>query len=243
MSKKILNGLLLGESGGSVLYGTGSPEGVQTANPGSVYLDANGKWWGKATGTGNTGWITTSPLPMGYPPKSGNYLNPANMIATAATTIATGNMSACPVDVGPMTQAFNQIALVTGTAQSGGSTTMRLGIYADDGSGGHPGALVLDAGVVTALSPATSIVGITISQSLQPGRYWLVAKYVVATTPTTAATIQQISTAIIIWGPTITNSAYKGLLVTGQTAGALAGTAPSMTPSSGSIITMGLKAA
>lgn len=40
------------------LSGTGSPEGVETANPGSTYLDAsNGFFYVKQTGVGNTGWL------------------------------------------------------------------------------------------------------------------------------------------------------------------------------------------
>lgn len=37
---------------------TGTPEGVVTANPGAVRLDTNGVLWLKATGAGNTGWVT-----------------------------------------------------------------------------------------------------------------------------------------------------------------------------------------
>jgi len=39
------------------LFGSGSPEAVVTASPGSSYVDsATGGKWTKATGTGNTGW-------------------------------------------------------------------------------------------------------------------------------------------------------------------------------------------
>lgn len=38
--------------------GTGSPEGVVTANPGCTYLDtSNDFYWVKRTGSGNTGWL------------------------------------------------------------------------------------------------------------------------------------------------------------------------------------------
>ena len=41
--------------------GTGSPEGVLTANPGKLYMDDSGGagtiLYAKKTGTGNTGWI------------------------------------------------------------------------------------------------------------------------------------------------------------------------------------------
>ncbi len=47
-----------GGTGGGGLAGTGSPEGVVTANPGATYLDtSNGFFYVKATGTGNTGWL------------------------------------------------------------------------------------------------------------------------------------------------------------------------------------------
>jgi hypothetical protein len=45
-----------GGTGGG-LSGTGSPEGVTTANPGATYFDtASASLWAKQTGTGNTGW-------------------------------------------------------------------------------------------------------------------------------------------------------------------------------------------
>lgn len=45
-------------AGGGGLVGTGSPEGVVTANPGQTYLDTTGDtFWVKKTGTGNTGWL------------------------------------------------------------------------------------------------------------------------------------------------------------------------------------------
>lgn len=47
-----------GAAGGAALYvGTGSPEGVVTANPGSFYVDSlTGDKYAKRTGVGNTGW-------------------------------------------------------------------------------------------------------------------------------------------------------------------------------------------
>lgn len=47
-----------GGTGSAGLYGTGSPEGVKTADPGTTYLDTDtGDFWVKKTGTGNTGWL------------------------------------------------------------------------------------------------------------------------------------------------------------------------------------------
>ncbi len=45
----------------SIKRGTGSPEGVVTSNPGSIYLNSSGgPPYYKNTGTGNTGWVLMS---------------------------------------------------------------------------------------------------------------------------------------------------------------------------------------
>lgn len=54
--------VLAGGSGtATVQAGTGSPEGVKTATPGSMYTDTDGgagsTLWIKESGTGNTGWV------------------------------------------------------------------------------------------------------------------------------------------------------------------------------------------
>lgn len=49
------------------IAGTGNPEGVITANPGSRYINySNGSVWSKSTGTGNTGWLPVSEALSGY---------------------------------------------------------------------------------------------------------------------------------------------------------------------------------
>lgn len=47
-----------GGGGGSGFSGASSPEGAQTADPGSTYVQTTngGRLWYKITGTGNTGW-------------------------------------------------------------------------------------------------------------------------------------------------------------------------------------------
>lgn len=58
--------LVLRDSGSSVTElsikrGAGSPEGVVTSNPGSIYLNSSGgPPYYKNTGTGNTGWVLIS---------------------------------------------------------------------------------------------------------------------------------------------------------------------------------------
>lgn len=60
-------------SGASHLSGTGSPEGVVTAAPGSTWLQTDATtdvkgWirWVKATGTGNTGWVAGAEADTGW---------------------------------------------------------------------------------------------------------------------------------------------------------------------------------
>lgn len=55
----ILQGASTGSGPGTGTFsGTGSPEGVVTASPGSTYLQTeSGSFWMKQTGTGNTGWL------------------------------------------------------------------------------------------------------------------------------------------------------------------------------------------
>ena len=48
-----------GTLGVIVSTGSGSPEGIITANPGSMFLSNNGNVYRKNSGTGNTGWVTT----------------------------------------------------------------------------------------------------------------------------------------------------------------------------------------
>lgn len=66
---KILNALNAssggggGGTGGAGIVGTGSPEGVVTAEPGTLYLDdttpGSVHTWVKVSGSGNTGWEQT----------------------------------------------------------------------------------------------------------------------------------------------------------------------------------------
>lgn len=45
-------------SSSTPLYGSGSPEGVKIARPGTTYWDTVGQSdWRKNTGIGNTGWV------------------------------------------------------------------------------------------------------------------------------------------------------------------------------------------
>lgn len=68
------------------------------------------------------------------------------------------------------TATFDRIAIRTGTSFSG-SGIVRMGIY-NAGTAGKPTTVVLDAGTV-AVTAASTVYAITISQSLNTGWYYL----------------------------------------------------------------------
>ena len=94
-----------------------------------------------------------------------------------------------------------------------GSSTFRLGVYADDGTG-QPGALVLDAGTVDT-STVASFQAITISIALSAGLYWVggVAQGGNPTMRAQAGMLQLFSYADPTSSPTIT--CYSRTSVTG----------------------------
>lgn len=56
LNRIMVNGSIGG--GGAVLYGSGSPEGVETADVGALYIDTDTySFYFKQTGSGNTGWV------------------------------------------------------------------------------------------------------------------------------------------------------------------------------------------
>jgi hypothetical protein len=100
-------------SGASHLSGTGSPEGVVTATPGSTWLQTDATtdvkgWirWVKATGTGNTGWVAGAEADTG--------LRDVSALIPAAHLALNPNAKMTLRRVGP---------LVTATYYSGTSPT------------------------------------------------------------------------------------------------------------------------
>lgn len=69
------------------------------------------------------------------------------------------------------TTSFDRIGAQV-TVAGAAATVVRLGIYADDGSG-MPGSLILDAGTIA--GDAVASAEVTISTTLSPGLYWLAA--------------------------------------------------------------------
>jgi hypothetical protein len=78
----------------------------------------------------------------------------------------------------PVQTTFDRIAIHVVNGQT--SSVVRLGIYSHNATLDYPGALVLDAGTVSATSGGFR--SITISETLSPGIYWLAAVHQEGTT-------------------------------------------------------------
>ena len=166
----------------------------------------------------------------GIPSRSGMYYLTTPHTATS-TNGAMGNGTGrfSPWTVRRTMQLVRIGAEVTAAGEAG--SVVRLGIYADDGTG-YPGALVLDAGTIAGTS--ATVQEITIAQVLTPGLYWIGG--VVQNAPTTQPTLRSIAmdlTGLVpLTGgttPTVNHPAGVGFVGFGMT-GALPSTWPTATP-------------
>lgn len=104
----------------------------------------------------------------GQYPRTGQYISVASTVNPSTAALANSTMRANYIDLAAAGTADRIGAEVT-TLQAGGLA--RLGIYATSLTTGLPSTLILDAGTIDC-----STIGfkeITISQALNPGRYWL----------------------------------------------------------------------
>ena len=120
-------------------------------------------------------------------------------------------------------------AEVTAAGEAG--SVVRLGIYADDGTG-YPGALVLDAGTIA--GDSATVQEITIAQVLTPGLYWIGG--VVQNAPATRPSLRCISMDLtglvpltVGTKPIVNHPAGVGFVGFGMT-GALPAVWPTVTP-------------
>ncbi|HEX8693389.1 MAG TPA: hypothetical protein VF746_13275 [Longimicrobium sp.] len=88
----------------------------------------------------------------------------------SSANVSANTLRAAPFYV-PVRTAFDRIACEVATFAA--SSVVRLGVYADGGDG-KPGALLFEAGTVD--STSNGVKAITISQTLDPGVYWLAAQ-------------------------------------------------------------------
>lgn len=124
-----------------------------------------GQYLTKQTNTDMDFQWTTLNLPNAFPtPGSTYYMSNRNFTAHDAvgtSTTISGALWFVPVYFGTAV-TLDRLAIEVTTAVA--ATTVRLGIYDDDGTGGQPGTLILDAGTVS--SATTGVKEATISQSV-----------------------------------------------------------------------------
>lgn len=89
--------------------------------------------------------------------------------AYVTTTINSGNLRAVPLVISSSVSIVG-IGTEIATVTAGG--VVRVGIYTDSVSGAYPGALILDAGTVSA-GAAAAVESVISSLALTPGVYWL----------------------------------------------------------------------
>ena len=115
------------------------------------------------------------------PWQTGRYYFTPNGITGTSVVLANGTLRAIPFWV-PNAVTISRIGGEC-TLAGDAASVLRLGIYADDGTG-RPGALVIDAGTISGFS--ATVQEITISQALTPGIYYAagVVQGVTVTQPT-----------------------------------------------------------
>lgn len=127
-----------------------------------------GQVWAK-TSSGDYDALWTDPKWAGGDSyRSGYYAHGIYVSSTSGTQGLTQDRLFARPFLVVARRAFDRIG-VNITVAAGASGVLRMGIYAD--GGGVPGALIVDAGTVSAT--ATGTVEITIAQTLDPGLYWL----------------------------------------------------------------------
>lgn len=99
--------------------------------------------------------------------RTGEYIETLLGTTAAANALTANKLYAVPFVVA-RAMTFDRIAVQVTTLAAGSS--IRLGIY-NDGTNLYPGALLLDAGEVSAAT--TGVKAITINQALTKGLYWL----------------------------------------------------------------------
>lgn len=168
-----------------------------TATPGrylvsAKQLDGTELWGGKVDCFRGDGVVTISPLPTQAQVASdasrtiGRFVSGYYYLAgygpsstTGAATVNT--LTAFPFVV-PNACSITKIGSeVTGAGGSG--SVVRIGLYADDGTG-YPGALVVDAGTIDGTSATVQDITLGSSVELTAGVYWSATVAQVGTAPT-----------------------------------------------------------
>jgi hypothetical protein len=125
---------------------------------------------------------------------SGTYYR--SLSSVGASTPTNQRVYYAPIFISSTT-SFDRLSLITNSTFVG-TASVRLGIFND--TDGQPSTVVLDAGTVS-VTAASTVYEITISQSLNPGIYWLA--FCQQTAPTTANYIGSGSANTSLFSPII----------------------------------------
>ncbi len=142
-------------------------------------------------------------ITAGFRPASGGYQQPSTMGGVTSGAITAGVMYSVPIDV-MRTATYDALAVNVTTAESGGSTSCLMGLYADDVVASRPrigGTYQIIAGTAAAFtSTGTRAFVFGSAITLDPGRYWASLIYRVSTAPTTSPAFSLISAGTSMWG-------------------------------------------
>jgi hypothetical protein len=216
------------QAGNDVYTGTGSPEGVVTADIGTVFLRQDGAagtcMYIKETGTGATGWKTTTTATGAAPD-----IDAAGLTAYRSSLpryALTGNLSALTTQVMLSTGIYlragdvvTSLTFVSATTAASVPTNWWYALYSNAAT---PALLSQSADQLTAAWTANTPITLALGapQTITTAGIYYASIMVKATTPPTLA------------GVAVGNAAFTGALVTSQrvvsvTSGsALTGTAP-----------------
>lgn len=124
--------------------------------------------WGTPSSAGGASGTPTTPWFAG----ANTYITPGSAGSTALTTYvaAANQITFVPISV-PWSRALTSIGINVPTGGNIAGSQARLAIYNISQTSGGPGSVLLDAGNVS--TAAAGFVAATISQSIQPGNYYL----------------------------------------------------------------------
>lgn len=150
----------------AILSGTSSPDGVVSAQKGTLFVNtATGSVWQNTDGA--TMWRTFGTQQFAF--QSGRVYFVPRAAANSSNATTNGVLRVSPFCVPNQVTVSRIGAEVTVAGDSG--SKVRLGIYADDGTG-RPGNLVVDAGQIA--GDSATVQGITLGTpvTIGPGIYW-----------------------------------------------------------------------
>jgi hypothetical protein len=130
------------ENGVAFVFGSGSPEGVVSNNPGSVYFDTSGgaaTVYYKTAGSGSSGWKTDAENVQTAVPTSGStvnmtnafenntlYMEPAGVLGTLTINLP-GNSDVAQTATIATTQTITALTITNASVINGNITTLAAG--------------------------------------------------------------------------------------------------------------------